>query len=388
MSHRKRAGASDTSTLIHAILVAAGAGACGPPPRLEALLASPDAVTLLGPLHGRTLEVYGREPSGAWVRVEPEELVITSEPAGIVEAYGARLRARAPGRARVELAAGGAGLTLEVEVLELPAPFAQEVLAVERGEGDGYGRDALPGVVLGPPRGGGAYQGGTDVLSLGLAGSITLSLAPLAAYDGPGPDLIVFENPFRISTGGTFTEPAEVAFALEEGELRAHPCAAGVEGHAGCAGLQPVLAGPFAPQLDPSDPTEAGGDPFDLASVSLPAADRARITDAATSTITTPTSGFDLDGLAIVHVLPPGVIGLSSPASLVSLRSGDVATLPRFDLDLREGGAIRGVPVIVELQPGAVVLEGSLLRAVSPGRGVVSARAGSFTARIELEVLP
>src|SRR5262249_6317507 len=43
-------------------------------------------------------------------------------------------------------------------------PFADRVVAYQIGTGGGGGQDEMPGVVLGPPRGGGAFQGSTDTL--------------------------------------------------------------------------------------------------------------------------------------------------------------------------------------------------------------------------------
>lgn len=62
------------------------------------------------------------------------------------------------------------------------------------GTGGGAGESGLPAIVLGPPRGGGAFQGGTDTVSLGLGGTITLAFDDNLIVDQPGPDLPVFEN--------------------------------------------------------------------------------------------------------------------------------------------------------------------------------------------------
>ena len=92
-------------------------------------------------------------------------------------------------------------------------PFADRVVAHVVGTGGGAGEGGLPAVVLGPPRGGGAFQGATDTLSLGLGGTITLAFDDNVIVDGPGPDLLVFENAF-LPTGATtlapFAEPAVV----------------------------------------------------------------------------------------------------------------------------------------------------------------------------------
>ena len=41
-------------------------------------------------------------------------------------------------------------------------PFADEVVGYQIGTGGGAGLDRMPGVVLGPPHGGGPFHGSTD----------------------------------------------------------------------------------------------------------------------------------------------------------------------------------------------------------------------------------
>src|SRR5262249_40050503 len=53
-----------------------------------------------------------------------------------------------------------------------------------------------PGIVLGPPGNATPTTGSLTVLSLGRGGRITLEFTDNAIVDGPGPDFIVFENPF------------------------------------------------------------------------------------------------------------------------------------------------------------------------------------------------
>ena len=74
--------------------------------------------------------------------------------------------------------------------------FADRVVNYQIGTGGGAGSDQMPGVVLGPPRGGGAFRGSTDTRSLGLGGWIVLEFSDGVIMDGPGVDFTVFENPF------------------------------------------------------------------------------------------------------------------------------------------------------------------------------------------------
>ena len=55
--------------------------------------------------------------------------------------------------------------------------------------------------------------------------------------------------------------------------------------------------------IDPTDPTTAGGDPFDLATINIKTARFIRIVDQGLSPIVgaNGVNGFDLDAIAIVH---------------------------------------------------------------------------------------
>jgi hypothetical protein len=183
------------------------------------------------------------------------------------------------------------------------APFAVAVAARMPGPGGGFGEDALPDIVLGAPRGAGLSAGSRDVLSLGTGGSITLELGA-AVIDGPGPDFVVFENPFRIlgSPTNVFVEPGHVAVS-EDGETWVDfPCDGRVAPYRGCAGLLPVAANVDTNTHDPRDPAAAGGDVFDLADVGVSRARFVRITDAGGGRMDgAGTDGFDLDAIAVIH---------------------------------------------------------------------------------------
>ena len=74
--------------------------------------------------------------------------------------------------------------------------FADVVVSFDPGDGAGFGADKMPDVVLGPPLGGGALSGSMDVVSLGNRGVVVLELLGVGLVDGPGVDLLVFENPY------------------------------------------------------------------------------------------------------------------------------------------------------------------------------------------------
>ena len=178
-------------------------------------------------------------------------------------------------------------------------PFADAVVEFTPGPDAGYGADELPDVVLGPPNGGGGGAGSLDVLSLGELGSITLELTDLEVIDGPGPDLLVFENPFP-----GWYETGIVEASLDGIDWYAWPCEAedADGGFPGCAGTEPVYATEDF-WVDPTDPIAAGGDAFDLADIGLPAARFVRITDSGYNAMGYggTTGGFDLDAIAAAN---------------------------------------------------------------------------------------
>ncbi len=183
------------------------------------------------------------------------------------------------------------------------SPYAVRVVDFMPGARAGFGQDRMPGVVLGPPHGGGTATGSTDVVSLGDGGTITLELGT-DVVDGPGTDLLVFENAF-FPSGSTnpYVEPGFVSLSEDGTTFVEHPCEfAAAPNYPGCAGVHPVLANPDENMLDPTDPAQAGGDPFDLADFGLTRARYVRIRDAGTGrSFGTDDHGFDLDAVAVVH---------------------------------------------------------------------------------------
>jgi len=176
-------------------------------------------------------------------------------------------------------------------------PFADAVVSFSPGACAGFGQDALPDVVLGPPRGAGENAGSTDVVSLGELGEIVLRFDDRVVVDEDGPDLLVFENAFV-----GWPETGVVA-ASPDGEVWSEwPCdpedAEG--GFPGCAGVQPVYADGEG-DFDPTDPAAAGGDAFDLAAIGLAEARFVRVRDSGHNACSADTGGFDLDALAVVN---------------------------------------------------------------------------------------
>lgn len=197
--------------------------------------------------------------------------------------------------------AGVAGAPAEM----CPSRFATSVVSFTAGNGPMTGQDELPGIVLGPPKGGGATSGSLDVATLGNGGVITLGFAPSVIVDRPGPDFIVFENPFDV--GGDpmkpYAELGTVSVSDDGVTFHDFPCTATEYPYGMCAGWHPVLANADTNDLDPTDPAVAGGDAFDLADIGVKEARFVRITDRVDQTGLAGT--FDLDAVSIVHAECP-----------------------------------------------------------------------------------
>jgi hypothetical protein len=187
--------------------------------------------------------------------------------------------------------------------------YATRVVTTAFGPGQSFGRDELPGVVLGPPHGHGTATGSLDVASLGNGGRIDVGFG-CTIVDEPGPDFVVFENAFLVSgnPNKVFAELATVAVSNDGATWTAFPCTAkpvlnpdgsSAPPFGSCAGGHPVI-------LDttdcgrPVDSATSGGDAFDLADLGLHEARFVRITDRADLNEGL-TSAFDLDAVGIVH---------------------------------------------------------------------------------------
>ncbi len=177
------------------------------------------------------------------------------------------------------------------------APFIQRVVSVDYGPGAGFGQDKMPAIVFGPPLGGGTWEGSLDVVKLGKGGSFVVAFGDNTIVDEPGPDFIVFTNPFDV--GGDPMNPyAEVGTVgvSDDGENWVDfPCTATSYPYGSCAGWHPVLANAQMNTIDPQDPSVAGGDAFDLADIGVKEARFIRIVDR-----NIPPGAFDLDAIAIV----------------------------------------------------------------------------------------
>jgi len=185
------------------------------------------------------------------------------------------------------------------------ARTASCVVSFEPGPGAGFGQDRFPEVIYGEPLGNGTTSGGLDVLSLGDGGSIVIGFGGNAIVDGDGVDFIVFENPFF--AGGDpnkiYAELGEVSVSADGSTWHTFPCAEGESPPVGCAGYAPVFAnGDLG--IASTDPAVSGGDAFDLAELGVAEARFVRIRDLQ-GIGASPSTGFDLDAIAIVNAREP-----------------------------------------------------------------------------------
>jgi len=285
-----------------------------------------------------------------------------------------------------------------------------------------YGAANLPGIVLGPPGDSAPTNGSTSVASLGPGGEVVLAWDDIVIEDRPGPDFIVFENPFFVGTPpagpdddySIFDEPGFVEVSVDGVTWVRFPYdeAALAEAHGrnidrdlhrrlrGLAGITPTFTGNWTVPDDPDtwDPggthgiSGAGGDAFDLATVGLPEARFVRLVDArAENGVPGSAEGFDLDAVVVLHgrpvaALPPGADGdgdglpdaaeraIYGSDPLLADTDGDGTDDGREVAGCRDPSSpsadpwrVRGPRVFVLLRDGATVIDWSF-----PGSGIAA----------------
>lgn len=157
-------------------------------------------------------------------------------------------------------------------------PYASEVTSVT--PGPFAAGDTL--AMIGAPTGAGLFDGTFDVYQLGVGGRVVLKLGQIMG-DGPGTDLVVYENPFYVQGefGTAWVECATVAVSSDGVTFARFPTSySGPPGpfqvgglflgslvtrYRGFAGVNPVSAHPASGGVDPKDIPFGGGDCFDLA---------------------------------------------------------------------------------------------------------------------------
>jgi hypothetical protein len=213
-----------------------------------------------------------------------------------------------------------------------------------------------PGIVLGPPGNATPTTGSLAVMSVGHGGSITLEFTDNEIIDGPGPDLIVFENPFFCTAApasdadpySVFAEPGIVEISEDGINFARFPFDASALSQVaslctdkalqrrliGLFGITPNFTGNWIVPDDPLvfDPAAPGGvsghggDAFDLATVGLSQARYVRLIDPdLTIGIPGSSEGFDLDTVVAIHSRP-----LLGPAEIDSDGDGLSDDAERF----------------------------------------------------------
>jgi hypothetical protein len=159
-----------------------------------------------------------------------------------------------------------------------------------------------------------------QVVSLGKGGYIALEFSPPIA-DGPGADFIVFENAFLYGDGGgqVFDEWMIVEVSQDGESWHTFPFDS-LTGE-GLAGRTPTGCSSCSGPIHWQDPTQAGGDAFDLAQVGQPWARYVRVRDA-THWQRPDRLSADLDGIVAIHQLTSQA--LSSPLSPVFSKGGQL----------------------------------------------------------------
>jgi hypothetical protein len=146
----------------------------------------------------------------------------------------------------------------------------------------------------------------TSVCSFGYLGEIIVGWKDAILIDGEGKDFTIFENPFYYGSNNerTFAEPATVSVSKDGITYVTFPVdSLSLEGF---AGVTPVKG-----NASPFDPTQSGGDSFDLADINIDSIRFIKISDAANIILDNtshpffdPTvSGFDLDALVGLHLV-------------------------------------------------------------------------------------
>lgn len=260
-------------------------------------------------------------------------------------------------RYRLTVAATSILLTCTANAWAEPSdPWLDAVKIFAPGSYAGFGADQLPGIVLGPPRGGGLTQQSVDVVSLGNGGSITVVFRDNIVVDGPGDDLAIYENAFHAGSdsGPIFAEYGVVELSPDGKTWTPVPYDA--ESGAGLAGAQPVLSTPQN-DIDPLAP-EGGGDRFDIGALGLSFVRFVRITDGGDAipdpgNVVPPANkgGFDLDAMGAIHSSPPGVVHGTVTSGDVPVAAAHVTLIPsdgtrRLHRRTRADGTFRFRPVL------------------------------------------
>ncbi len=158
-----------------------------------------------------------------------------------------------------------------------------------------------------------------QIVSLGKSGYIVLEFDPPIA-DGVGPDFIVFENAFLYGNGQVYDEWMIVSVSQDGTSWHTFPydSVTGV----GLAGRTPTGCSGCTGPINWQDPSQTGGDAFDISVVGLSWARFVRVEDA-TRWQSADRLSADLDGAVALHQLPPSAsLHAERPTQAPRLKDG------------------------------------------------------------------
>ena len=271
-------------------------------------------------------------------------------------------------------------------------PWLDGVKVFAPGSYGGFGSAQLPGIVLGPPWGGGMIQQSVDVVSLGNGGSITVVFRDNVVVDGPGDDLVIYENAFHAGseTGPIFAEYGTVELSPDGKTWTQVPY--DPETGDGLAGAEPVLSTPEN-GID-ALAAEGGGDRFDIGAVGLAFVRFVRISDGGDQipdpgNLVPPANkgGFDLDAMGAVHSSAPGVVHGTVRSAGVPVADARVTLIPndgtrRLHRRTRADGTFRFRPVL----PSGTVTVRARRADLGHGETPASVTLESLEAEASLEI--
>lgn len=186
------------------------------------------------------------------------------------------------------------------------------VIAFRPGAGQDFGREYFPHNIFGPPdtaaRADRPSANPRQILSLGMGGEIVVGFKGRTVVNGPGADFVIFENAFQTPTGKVFIEPAVVSVSRDG--LHWYSFSWDSTTLEGCAGRTPT----HSDVSDLLDPTQSGGDWFDLDILGVDSIRYIRITDITGWLASRPwhplwdptLSGFDLDAVGSRYLVRRG----------------------------------------------------------------------------------
>ncbi|MEN3027019.1 MAG: hypothetical protein ABDH31_04835 [Chlorobiota bacterium] len=240
------------------------------------------------------------------------------------------------------------------------------VITFRPGSGQNFGQDSAyyPRNIFGPPdtaaRPSLPSANPHQILSLGMGGEIVVGFRGKVIVDGPGPDFVIFENAFVTPRGRVFVEPALVSVSKDGITWQSFPWdSLTLEG---CAGRTPTNGA----AQDLLDPSQSGGDWFDLQTLGIDSVHYVRITDLTTWLAQQPQhpfwdptlSGFDLDAVGSRYLVSSPTDVRSIPETYTTVSSQRLLHEPC--LPAESLGIARGARYSIFTVEGRCLSEGTI----------------------------